>query len=297
MVIQFAMLWAIFSLVLALLYPGRQVSDLVWTLVPLWTLAALQLAQFIPNKQAERSGVYWAATLLEAGLVVLLTVLFWNTLIATNETAPLPVLPWGGLRVAILVGILSLGALVTILVGLGWSWEASRDGLVWGVTAVLSVYCIGVLWGATQLRANLPQELWSKPPATGEADLFMQTVRDLSNWKTGFPDEVNIVSTVDAPSLRWALRDYANLRFVTQPPVGDLPEVMITRQEQEAPALTVSYRGQDFAWWVRPGWLGALPPDFISWLTFRQAPLANEQIILWGRGDLFPGGSLDQGTP
>jgi hypothetical protein len=125
----------------------------------------------------------------------------------------------------------------------------------------------------------------------------MQTVRDLSNWKTGFPDMVNIVSTVDAPSLRWVLRDYANLRFVTQPPVGELPEIMITRQEHEAPALTTSYQGQDFAWWIRPAWQGALPPDIINWLTFRQAPLVNEQIILWGRGDLFPGGSVNQGTP
>jgi hypothetical protein len=223
--------------------------------------------------------------------------LFWNTLIATHDSAPVPSLPWGGLRLAILMGILSLGALVTILVGLGWSWEASRDGLVWGATAVLAIYCMGALWGATQLRANLPQELWSRPPATGQADLFAQTLSDLSNWETGFPDTATLVSTVDAPSLRWILRDYTNLRFVTQPTSEELPQIIITRQEQDIPALASSYRGQDFAWWVRPAWQGALPPDLVAWLTFRQAPLANEQIILWARSDLFPGSSLSQENP
>jgi len=297
LVILFPLLWAVFSLVLALIYTGRQTTDLVWTLVPVWALAAIKLADYLPKEQPDQGVFYRAAALLEAGLVILLTVLFWNALIATHESAPLPNLPWGELRLAILVGILSLGALVTILIGLGWSWEASRDGLVWGLTAVLSVYCIGALWGATQLRANLPQELWSKPPATGQADLFAQTLNDLSNWNIGFPHTASVVSTVDTPSLRWILRDYNNLRFVTQPPVGELPEVIITRQEQEVPALTASYRGQDFAWWVRPGWQGALPPDLVAWLTFRQAPEANEQIILWARSDLFPGGSLSQENP
>jgi hypothetical protein len=65
--------------------------------------------------------------------------------------------------------------------------------------------------------------------------------------------------------------------------------VLITNQDQTAPALTADYRGQDFTWRVWPAWSGALPEDFINWLTFRQTPIINEHIILWVRSDLFSG--------
>jgi len=54
--------------------------------------------------------------------------------------------------------------------------------------------------------------------------------------------------------------------------------------------LAKKYRGQDFVWELSPGWQGAFPPDLINWLTFRAAPLAESQIILWARADIFPGG-------
>jgi hypothetical protein len=36
-----------------------------------------------------------------------------------------------------------------------------------------------------------------------------------------------------------------------------------------------------------------LPDNFIDWLTFRDAPLINEQIILWVRSDLFSGAAQE----
>jgi hypothetical protein len=61
----------------------------------------------------------------------------------------------------------------------------------------------------------------------------------------------------------------------------------------ELPSLAEKYRGQDFVWRVYPGWQGIFPPNFINWLAFRQAPLGQDQIVLWARGDIFPGGTLD----
>jgi len=36
-------IWALVALLLALVYPGKQTGDLVWALLPLWVLAALEL--------------------------------------------------------------------------------------------------------------------------------------------------------------------------------------------------------------------------------------------------------------
>jgi uncharacterized protein (TIGR03663 family) len=286
----FLLLWVIISLLLSFLYPGRQVSDLVWTLVPLWILAADALKVYIPQGKPN------LISLLQAGLILVLTALFWNTLIATGHVVTSTTWETIGLRFGILIGIISLGGLTTVLVSLGWSWETSRNGLMWGIVIAFSIYLFSVMWGASQLRANQPQELWSQPPATGQADLLNDTMQDLSRWKTGLSQQIDAVSIVDVPSLRWVLRDYPNIRFETGLPTGALPSIIITRQEQEAPTLTAAYRGQDFAWWVNPGWASALPPNPIEWLTFRKAPLFNEKLILWARSDLFPGGAMESNT-
>jgi predicted membrane-bound mannosyltransferase len=285
--LSFLYLWVIASLLMNLLYPGRKTNDLVWTLVPLWITAADAMKIYIPKGKSN------LISLLQAGLILVLAALFWNTLIATSQIVTSITLETTGLRFGILIGIISLGGLTTVLVSWGWSWETSRNGLMWGVLLALSIYLISAMWGASQLRTNQPQELWSHPPAIGQADLFMATMQDLSRWKTGLANQIDAVSIVDAPSLRWILRDYPNIHFNTGFPLGTLPSIIITRQDQEAPALTTSYRGQDFSWWIWPGWNNALPENPLEWFTFRKAPLYNEKLILWAQSDLFSGGTSD----
>ncbi len=118
---------------------------------------------------------------------------------------------------------------------------------------------------------------------------MVSTIRDTSNRQTGLPQYIKVQSTVDNPSLRWALRSFTDAQFTTTLPREIMPEVLITTQDQAEPVLTADYRGQDFLWRVWPGWTGPLPDDFINWLTFRQAPVVNEKIILWVRSDLFSG--------
>jgi hypothetical protein len=187
------------------------------------------------------------------------------------------------------LGILVLIALATALVSMSWSWKTGRFGLAWGLVLGLAVYLVSVMWGAAQLRFNMPQELWGTPPATGQADLLQATLDELSWWQTGAPNYLDIQSTVDLPSLRWLLRHYPDVFYTSQPLPGEQPSVLITAKESPEPALTASYRGQDFVWSIFPGWSGALPADLVSWFTFRRAPLQLESIILWARNDLFPG--------
>jgi hypothetical protein len=279
------LLWLLTGLLLALLYPARQVSDLAWALTPLWALAADGLAEYLPEEPPHI--LSW----LQAALILILAALFWNTLLATGQIVPPSELPWPLVQTGILFGILLLGALTTALVALGWSWPISRLGLVMGLSASLTVYSIAMLWSASQLRPNEPHELWAQPPAAGQMQLTLDTLTDLSNWRSGLGDKIEILSTVNAPSLRWALRRFERARFAEAIPPGELPEVILTRQSDQTPALEAAYRGQDFVWWVRPAWEGPLPQDFVGWLTLRRATLGYEYIILWARSDLFPGAS------
>jgi len=279
-------LWFIVAFTLILVYPARQVFDLVWVLTPLWALAAIELAHDI---RVDSSSRLVAAG--EAAAVFLLLAIVWMNLlgakiaIVSTESSLL--------RAGLLVGLLALGAVITILVGLGWSWAAARAGLVWGVCAALGLYGISAMWSAS-FRSEPDQiDLWQPVPITRNADLLMQTVEDLSEWNTGLVRDIDVTLAVEAPSLRWALRNYPEMTTIAEDNLVALPNtpsIVIARQTAEAPRLAETYRGQDFAWWIYPGWEGALPPDFLRWLTTRQAPLRQEQVLLWARSDLFPGG-------
>jgi hypothetical protein len=278
-------LWFLFNLLLTVVYPARQVADVVWLLVPLWALSAMQLSNYVSAEDGD---------LISAGqalLVLFLLVLFWLNLagLATAGGGPDVIQA----RLSILLSVLALIALTAVLVALGWSWDISRRGLTWGTSAALGLYLFSVMWGATQIRPNQAEELWSPFPAPGQAGLLLETLQDLSEWQTGFKNQADVNVSVESAALRWVLRDFPYANFISEEPQpGELPAILIT-SDQEKPALAAAYRGQDFVWDVYPGWSGGLPENVISWLTFRLAPLQENHVILWAREDVFPGGSLD----
>jgi len=280
-VFLFAILWAGLAFLLTLIYPARQVLDLVWVLIPLWALAAQELARHFPTGEAQ------IVSLSQAGLIVLLLGLFWFTLSAISaspETSPLNV------RLLVMGSLLGLGALSAFLVAMGWSVSVSRLGVMWGLTIAGVLYLVSAGWGAAQLRPNAVQELWSPLPVAGQARLLLKTVEKFSQWSTGRPDEIDILAVNATSSLRWTLRKFRNMRYASQPSAEDLPSVIIMSQESATPGLTASYRGQDFIWSEQAGWADSLPDDFSRWLTSRTAPIQSSSLILWVRSDVFPGG-------
>lgn len=279
-------LWLLVALILVLLYPSRQIGDLVWVLIPLWSLAGLELARsFVWDS---RFGI---VSLGQAMLIFLIMALFWLNLSAANII--IADLQSATIRFAVLAGVLVLMAVVTALVTYGWSWQIARRGLVWGFCIGLGVYGFASMWGTSQLNQSGDIGIWYPVPITAEEDLVMKTVQDLSKWNTGRTDAIDITVVVDAPSIRWAMRDYSQVNFIRESELltlGGESSVVITLHNQESPSLADSYRGQDFAWWSYPDWGGALPGDIYNWVVFRSAPIRQEQVILWAREDLFPGG-------
>jgi len=286
-------LWLGFSLVLAIVYPARQVSDLVWALLPLWALAARELSGL-----AIASSDFPVVSLGQAALIFVLLALIWMNLAGLGQSEP--VAQGNLIRLAVIGGVLGLAAVTTSLVGLGWSWQAARQGLVWGLCAGLGVYTLAGMWGASQLRIPGRIDLWAPVPESADVGLLVQTLNNLSSWHTGEVASLDVTLAVDSPALHWALRDYPGLSVVPESDellTSGSPSIVVTRKSVQEPSLAASYRGQDFALDAYPGWAGALPPNLARWLVFRLAPLQEEQVILWARVDLFPGGSVLSESP
>lgn len=277
-------LWAALAFILALLNPNRQVSDVVWALIPLWALAALELASCVPG-ETERDDLPIVLT-LTAVTAILMALFLYNLL----RLFTLGAQPW--LFATVLGGIVLMILVISLIIAAGWSFAVARLGFLWGITLVLGIPMLSNLWYSGFTAPSQPGDLWGHPPAAGQVTDFLQTLGDLSEWRTGHRNEIDTLVTVDSAALRWQLRSFPNVAFSTGIVPGSMPSVVITAQEQTSLDLALAYRGQDFTWWQYPGWSGLLPVQWLDWLYFHKAPGTAQQIILWARGDLFPGGVL-----
>ena len=288
-VLLFLILWILIGLVLILVNPGRQIQDLIWIMIPVYALASIALADLLLRETLN------VISLVEAAFIFILFGLSWHMLASMTQIIPNVTEGYGSYIV--ILGIFFLGLLTVVLVTLGWSWKIGRTGLILGMSAAFLIYTISTLWGTTQVRQNQAVELWNPFPSAGQSNLMLKTISEVSSWNAGTPVDIDIASTVDTPTLRWSLRDFPNARFINQPKKDEMPSIVITKENTSEPVLMAAYRGEDFAWWISPGWTGALPTDFVRWFTFRDAPLITEKLIIWTRSDLFPYGSINSNTP
>lgn len=281
-------MWVVSALFLSLMYPGRQVWDIGWTLIPLLGLAALEIAHLLTLRPPAHSK--WIS-LTQAVFVFTLLAFSWIQLAAAGTVRAHEIYYELSTFLLLILGAIVMIALTTLLVGLGWSWSTTRVGFAWGLGAALFLYTISTLWGSAHLRMNRVVELWSPLPGIGQAHLMSATLNDLSVWTTGHIDELEVLSLAEAPSLRWFLQDWET-QFRRDIPIGELPAAILTFEDHENPTLAAAYRGQSFVWAEYPAWAGGVPPNWPRWITNRDAPRQETRVVLWVRSDLFPGGTM-----
>lgn len=284
---QFWLIALLAALAVALLAPGRQVTDLVWALVPLWALAAGALARLILPGEDENPQVV-------AGMAFVLLVFLgyiWFSL-AGLGTARLEDPATLQLRLALSAIVLGLAAVSTVLVGIGWSYAEAGRGALWAVFFFLFFFTLQSMNRVALARETVAAELWWNGPAPGYTDLLAETLSDLSEFHLGERTSLDITIQLDRAAVAWALRDRPNILFTPQLAPAEDRAALVTSLSAIDPLTSAGYRGQSFAIGWQPDWGGPLPPNLIGWLLFRQAPALPDTAILWGRADLFPGGAL-----
>jgi hypothetical protein len=142
--------------------------------------------------------------------------------------------------------------------------------------------------GAYQ-RFGDPRSLWSDGSGAGQMDLLLDTIGEVSISQTGRWDSINGTVLNGEDSLRWILRDLYHFEYIESYDNQYMPPILITTEVEQHLVPLGSYRGQDFVIRTRPGWQGLIPPDWISWVAFRDGPIEKEYIILWVRGDILAG--------
>lgn len=272
--------WFLTALVLALVYPSRQVADLAWALIPLWALAAMGLDRALDFSRENP----WET----AGLAALtFTLLGFAYLNFANLALPAVPPEDAGVRWAFVGGtIVMLGAVIA-LVALGWSADIAKRGAVWGLVIALGLYTLSAAFGAAGLKAQPTRELWQESPVVFDAELLSLTLDELSVTSRGAADSLPVaVYGVDSPALMWVLRDWS-VEQTAAPPLDSASPIIIGPHQADA-AFGAAYRGQDFIWRLYPGWDSPNPYEWLRWIANRDMPAGQEKIILWARSDLFP---------
>ncbi len=272
-------IWALVALLLALFYPFHQVSDLVWMLIPLWSLAALELARAVNILPEERRQVIGVA-----GLSIFILFFVWLQFLFIT-TLPFPS-SLAGDRIWLLFGSLLLLVICVLLVAVGWSARTAQFGATWGVAVALGIYSFGAMLGAANMRVTLGQEMWTADKTPAQADLLLMTANEMSDWSK---DNINAqpitIIGIDSPALEWLLRGH-QVSTVSALDASASPPLVITTG-QNNPTLAAKYRGESFVWRQEPLWDNAAVSDWLSWLGYHQMPQSTEKIIFWVRNDLF----------
>jgi hypothetical protein len=276
-----ASIWALAAFLPGLIYPARQVPDLVWTLLPLWILSSLLLSQVLPPRL--ESGLRLPALGMAFVSALFLVLIAYNWLRLTRLSAE-PIL-----YAAIIGGLVLMTLIILVLVSLGWQWQVSAVGLAWGFTAVASIYMFAAMWGLSQIRPNQPEELWTVGPGPGQVEELMETLEDISTWHTGLRTEIDIAVLYQSSSLRWNLRNFSNATYIRSLSPDEQPSVILTGLDDVEPRFSTSYRGQALIWTRTSLLPESFPPNLTTWITEREIQTGSRQIILWVRNDLFPG--------
>jgi len=280
-------LWLGVALLIAIFY--RQPGELVWAIIPLLALAALELSRSLNLFPSEKLEVGVVTTAL---LILLAYIWFDIAAIGLDPfnqfVTDIPII--GSIqnpRYVILYGALAILIACIAFVAFGWSGRTAWLGSTWAFVIFLTAYSLGAAWSGSGLRNPNGVELWTPDQKPAQADLLLASVDDISEFSLGHAQSQPVtVMGIDSPALEWLLRNHSvELVSTLDPQVA--PPIVITPPMDDL-SLPSAYRGQDFTWRQYVQWEAMPAPEWWRWLVNRQLPRENETIILWARDDLFP---------
>jgi hypothetical protein len=271
-------IWALVAMLMALIYPGRQTGDLAWAILPLWVLAAMELARHLDFKRGHLWEVAGTMT------VVLAFVVFGWLNLATITT-----MDWGSNlvrnRLLLEAALVMLIVLSLLLVGTGWSFRVARLSGVWSGFITLTLFTIAMSTGSAGLREPLTIELWQPAPRTGRVDVLLKVANQISDLNRGYPAQLPMtILDVNSPALDWLFRDW-QVQEVSLLAPDATPEMIISPSSNLS--LAAKYRGEPLVLHEMVDWSKASPAEWLNWFVYRQMPLQHDNIILWVRSDLM----------
>jgi hypothetical protein len=281
----FLTIWSFFALLHSILYPAREVLDVLWVSLPLLGLAARFLSSLLRFNFDQRIAA------LVYGVVVLVFLMFTSQNIMRLFSPGRVAVNIQPEIIAILAALLFV-IISVILIGWGWSARVAGYGATWGLLVWLMLFWLSGSFHAAGLGENPEANPFRRGWFISEADLLKDTIGDLSELNVRSRTGLDVMAIgLDQPAMRWFAREFPNLKFENtfQP---QIQSSLVLTVSSEGVVFGENYRGQDFHWQVQPIWDLMTAKEWMQWAIFKIAPLENKMIFLWARESLFPGSEI-----
>lgn len=275
-------IWLGIIITLDLLMGGRSSGQILLALIPLTLLASQSIGWLLEQISAK---AYLEVEGLFLGFGLVLSGFFYITLTSWSKCLP----NLAGCNTAWVLPVAGL-ALLTALFIIFWGWYGAR--VAWRSLGMLLLLTVGLFSIGASWRLNYGplkdlsfQPMISQPASTRLLTLLEDLSR-LSAEETGDTRQLDLaVVDLERPMLRWYLRDFANVSYVSSfAAVGEAP-VILSSSEAGQP-VGGNYVGQDLS--VISHWTPQLVEgkDWVRWYLFRFLPNhipGSDQVILWVR--------------
>ncbi|MEM8857753.1 MAG: glycosyltransferase family 39 protein [Chloroflexota bacterium] len=180
--------------------------------------------------------------------------------------------------------VLVIAMLVTITI---YDRLSGTIGFLTTCLLISAVYGWGTAWRLSNSHANDTRERWVTLASDSEIRLLNDTLDEAGESIFGFEQSLEIYSTVDNSVLRWYLRDYPEVQFVSAVTPETVADAIITPDNVELQAGS-DYTGSDFGLLLTDQ-----DPDLqfrtrLRWWLYGESntDLIDSRIILWLRTDL-----------
>lgn len=292
--------WALAATLLITLRAGRAPQDVIIIVIPLACLAGYSVELLAESLRREHAG--WRASSVEIAFTAAMLIIMAFGMLALSDYAvnPYAIQPIGSpahpvmIHRAVIQGLLAAALLgIVILLMMGIEAKIALRGSALAVIIFLAMGAWSAGWGAAQARPGDPRELLAGPKLTSSSvRLMVNTLNTISAKQAGQPYTLPLVVVAPSPDansvLAWALRDFANVQYVSG--VDDatsrsLPYVVIT-PFTTPPTLSSHYTGQDLALFNTWASRGTARGEALRWLLYRWSPAAppvEERVVIWVR--------------
>jgi len=274
--------WFVTALLLMFIQRGIMENTLVLSLA-----GVLLVATFVDSVMSVKTGIVkwlFALTIAFIGIVIYINLGRYSRLLASDIPGDIRTRTYHLLLIAIVTSVVLL--ILAIL------WSSERRAAIQGLVLGLLILLVGFSWSTALWLANDgandTREAWVVSATDEDIRLLASTIQQASSQVIGSDVDMDLVSTIDHPSLAWYLREMRDLELGGSLSSTVTASGILTEVDRET-QLANDYTGIDLAY-SRPE--SNYPFDSSQYLNrwlFHEnsTPINEKRLIFWLRSDLM----------
>ena len=279
--VGFLFLVSVFALVISLVVPSRDVSDIAWIIPVLLLLGALFASRFV-SEISEFNKETWAMFVFSSVLIIFMVLNYMAIAMVTMDASS------AQMRWTVLIGSFTMLAASLVLVTYGWSFEIAWKGIALAILSFFFVTNLGNTWATAHLRPLATQELWDAPTFQVFGHPVSDQVKEISTL-SGHDVTLDTITLagISSPSVNWSLKDKKIIELPAMANYDQMTMIVLAQPGSQDPNLVDHFRGKDITFSYTVPFESITLADWMRWTVTHNFPLVENKVSFWLRAEKF----------